>query len=106
MRLKDRVIIVTGAAMGLGKAFSVALATKEGARIMAVDIVDCTGTIKEIEASGGVAKALRTDVSSPEQTQKMAEETIEAFGKIDVLINNAAIIPRRKGFLPCILWRN
>jgi len=99
MRLKDKVIIVTGAAMGLGKAFSVALATREGARIMAVDIADCTGTIQEIEASSGVAKTLRADVSSPEETQRMAEETVKTFGRIDVLINNAAIIPARKGFL-------
>jgi NAD(P)-dependent dehydrogenase (short-subunit alcohol dehydrogenase family) len=46
VRLKDKVVIVTGAAMGLGKVFSVALATGEGAKVMAVDIADCTGTIR------------------------------------------------------------
>jgi 3-oxoacyl-[acyl-carrier protein] reductase len=99
MRIKDKVVIVTGAAMGLGKAFSIALSTQEGAKVMAVDIADCSGTIKEIEASGGVVKTLRTDVSSPEETQRMAEETVKIFGRVDVLINSAAIIPSRKGFV-------
>lgn len=91
MRLKDKVVIVTGAAQGLGKAFTMALAA-EGAKIMAVDIADCEGTVKEISATGGVADSLRADVSSPEDTIKMAEQTFKAFGRIDVLVNNAAII--------------
>ena len=91
MKLKDRVAIVTGAARGLGRAFCVALA-KEGAKIMAVDIADCSDTIKEIEPLGGTAKGLKTDVSSERDTLKMAEETLRAFGGIDILVNNAAII--------------
>jgi NAD(P)-dependent dehydrogenase (short-subunit alcohol dehydrogenase family) len=67
---------------------------------MVVDIMDCGATVKEIEASGGEAKALRTDVSSPEETQKMAEETVNAFGRVDVLVNCAAIVAalKRKPF--------
>jgi len=91
MRLKDKVAIVTGGAQGLGKAFSVALAG-EGAKIAAADIADCGRTIEEIEALGGVAKGLRTDVSSPEETRKMAEETVRLFGRVDVLVNCAAIV--------------
>ena len=91
MRLKDRVAIVTGAARGLGRAFCTALA-KEGAKIMAVDIADLKETIEEIESLGGTAKGLRVDVSSEKETLKMAEETLGAFGKIDILVNNAAII--------------
>jgi len=99
MRLKDKVVIATGAAQGRGKAFCGAL-VKEGAKIMVVDILDCKGTIEEIEASGGVARALRTDVSSPEETQKMAEETVRTFGRVDVLVNCAAIVAtlQRKPF--------
>jgi len=99
MRLKDRVVILTGAAQGLGKAFSIALA-KEGAKIAAADIADCAATVKEIKASGGVAKGLRVDVSNPEETRMMAQETVGAFGRIDVLVNCAAIISglRRKPF--------
>jgi len=91
MKLKDRVAIVTGAARGLGRAFCVALA-KEGAKIMVVDIADFKDTVKEIESLGGTAKGLRADVSSEKETLKMAEETLAAFGKIDILVNNAAVI--------------
>jgi 3-oxoacyl-[acyl-carrier protein] reductase len=91
MRLKDRVAIVTGAARGLGKAFCIALA-KEGAKIMAVDIADFSDTVKEIESLGGTTKGLRVDVSSEKETLKMAEETLGAFGRLDILVNNAAII--------------
>jgi 3-oxoacyl-[acyl-carrier protein] reductase len=91
MKLKDRVAIVTGAARGLGRAFCVALA-KEGAKIMAVDIADVSDTVKEIESLGGTAKGLRVDVSSEKDTRKMAEDTVGAFGRIDILVNNAAII--------------
>ena len=99
MRLKDRVVIVTGAAQGLGKAFSVALA-KEGARIMAADIAGCERTVDEVETSGGVATTMRADVSSPEETQMMAEETVRIFGRIDVLVNCAAFLTglKRKPF--------
>ncbi len=91
MRLKEKVAIVTGGARGLGKAFSIALA-KEGAKIMVIDIADFEETIREIESSGGVAKGLRADVSIERDTLKMAEETFNSFGRIDILINNAAII--------------
>ena len=91
MKLKDRVAIVTGAARGLGRAFCVALA-KEGAKIMAVDIADVSDTIKEVQSLGGTAKGLKVDVSSERDTLKMAEETLRAFGRIDILVNNAAII--------------
>lgn len=91
MRLKDRAAIVTGAAQGLGKAFSIALA-REGAKIMAVDIKDVGDTIREIESSGGIASGLRANVSREEETLKIAEETFEAFGRIDILVNNAAIV--------------
>lgn len=91
MRLKDRVAIVTGAARGLGRAFCTALA-KEGAKIMAVDIADLQDTLEEIESSGGTAKGLWVDVSSEKETLRMAEETLGAFGRMDILVNNAAII--------------
>ena len=99
MRLTDKVAIVTGAARGLGRTFSIALA-KEGAKIMAIDIADPEKTIKEIESLGGIAKGFRADVSIEEDTFKIAEETRKSFGRIDILVNNAAIIYRlvRKPF--------
>ncbi len=91
MRLKDRVAIVTGAARGLGRAFCTALA-KEGAKIVAVDIADLRDTVKEIESLGGRVKAILADVSSESDTKKLAEDTFKSFGRIDILVNNAAII--------------
>ncbi len=91
MRLKDKVVIVTGAARGLGKTFSLALA-KEGARIMTIDIADPGDIVREIESSGGIAKGFQADVSDEEGTLKIAEETIKSFGRIDILVNNAAMV--------------
>lgn len=91
MRLKDRVAIVTGAARGLGKRYSIALAG-EGAKIMAIDIANVEETMREIESSGGVARGLRADVSIEKDTLEIAEETFKSFGRIDILVNNAAII--------------
>jgi len=91
MRLKDKVAIVTGAARGLGRTFSMALA-REGAKIMAIDIADLEDTVKEIRYPGGMAEGLQADVSIEEDTLKIGEETIKCFGRIDILVNNAAII--------------
>jgi 3-oxoacyl-[acyl-carrier protein] reductase len=91
MRLTDKVAIVTGAARGLGRTFSKALA-REGAKIIAIDIADIEGTVREVESLGGIAKGFRADVSDEEDSIKIAEETHKSFGRIDILVNNAAII--------------
>lgn len=90
MRLKDKVAIVTGAAQGLGKAFAIALA-KEGAKVMATDIIGLEKTLEEIGNSGGIARAFKSDVTSETETLQLAEETYNAFGRIDILVNCAAI---------------
>ncbi|RPJ01433.1 MAG: 3-oxoacyl-ACP reductase FabG [Deltaproteobacteria bacterium] len=90
MRLKDKIAIVTGAARGLGRVFSCSLA-REGARIMATDLANPEGTVKEIESLGGIARGLQGDVTREADTLRVARETIEAFGRIDVLVNCAAI---------------
>lgn len=91
MRLKDKVAIVTGAARGLGKTFASALAG-EGAKIVALDIADPDETVRMIAASGGTARGIRADVTVEADCRRAAEETVAAFGQIDILINNAAII--------------
>jgi 3-oxoacyl-[acyl-carrier protein] reductase len=100
MRLKDKVAIVTGAAHGIGKAYARRFA-EEGARIVVADI-DGTGgeaTAKAILDAGGTAWARTTDVTQFVNVQSLMQETAEKFGRIDVLLNNAAIYVTQK------LWK-
>lgn len=90
MRLKGKVAIVTGGARGLGKAYASRL-YEEGAKVVVADILDSTSVVQAIDKRGGEALALYTDVSEEESTQEMARKTIKHFGRIDILINNAAI---------------
>jgi len=92
MRLKDRVIIVTGAGQGIGREFALGF-SQEGAKIVIAEINydKAQEVAKEIEKSGGEALALKTDVSSERDTRDMARKAVEKFGRIDVLVNNAAI---------------
>lgn len=93
MQLKNKVAIITGAARGLGKEFALRF-VKEGARVTICDVLDCGPTAREIEAAGGEVLALKTDVTSEKETAEMAGKTAERFGRIDILVNNAAIYGR------------
>jgi 3-oxoacyl-[acyl-carrier protein] reductase len=92
-RLENKVAIVTGGARGLGRVFCQAMA-EEGARVAVADILDkeAQHTAEEIRAGGGSSISLKADVTSEEETLRMAEETIKEFGGIDILVNNAAMI--------------
>lgn len=90
MRLKDRVAIVTGAARGIGQTYCLALA-REGAKVVAVDILSCAETVAKIQQAGGEALAVTADVANSQSTQAMAIQTVQRFGRIDILVNNAAI---------------
>jgi NAD(P)-dependent dehydrogenase (short-subunit alcohol dehydrogenase family) len=92
MRLKDRVAVITGSASGIGRASALEFA-KEGARVVVAD-VNLSGareTAKQIESAAGIALPMETDVSVPESVQSLVEKTIQSFGSIHVLFNNAAI---------------
>jgi len=97
MRLKERVAIVTGGARGLGRAFALRLAG-EGARVMIMNIVlrdkdlaDMKETVRQIQDLGGEARYFQGDVSIEHDCRAMAEAAEAAFGRMDILINNAAV---------------
>ena len=92
MRLKDRVVIVTGGAQGIGRVY-VRRLSEEGARIVVAD-VDEAGARSAAEACGGCeggAIAVRTEVSDQAAVRQMVQATLDAFGRVDVLVNNAAL---------------
>ncbi len=89
MRLRARVAIVTGGAVGLGRVYARRLLA-EGARVMIGDIVDPAGTVKELEGLGEII-GLRVDVTAAADVQAMVDRTLERFGRVDVLVNNAAL---------------
>ena len=107
--LEGKVAIVTGGARGLGKAFCLRMA-EEGAKVVVADILgeQAQQTAEEIRAKGGSAISLRIDVTSEEDTLRMAAETVKQFGRIDILVNNAAMIygVTRKPFMeiPVAEW--
>jgi len=92
MDLKGKTAIVTGAAQGIGKVIALGLA-KCGADIAVSDINEdsLSSAVKEIEALGRKAIAVKMDVSSLKDCEDMVKKTIDAFGKVDILINNAGI---------------
>jgi len=91
MRLKNKVAIITGSARGMGRVFALRFA-REGAKLTVCDVLDCAPVAAEIEAIGGEALAIKVDVTSEEDTAEMAKKTAERFGRIDILVNNAAVI--------------
>ena len=92
MRFQDKVVVVTGAAQGIGEAYAKALGA-EGAAVVVADLNTESGerVAKEIEAAGGRAMFVRTDVSSHESAAAMVEAVVAEHGGIDGLVNNAAI---------------
>ena len=93
MRLKDKVAVVTGGGAGVGEAIALRYA-QEGARVVVAEIVPSRGqaVLEAIQKSGGEAMFVPTDVSSEEQVKKLAETVLQRFGRIDILVNNAAIL--------------
>jgi len=98
-RFTDKVCIVTGAASGIGRATAQRFAS-EGGRVLIVDLNPEHGrqAVDEIASKGGVAKFAACDVSNSSQVQQAVKTAVDAWGKIDVLVNNAAMMT----FLPVV----
>lgn len=89
-RLEGRVAIVTGAAQGIGAVFAKGLAA-EGAAVTIADVDSGAAVAAEIEAAGGRALDVQTDVSDEARCMNMVARTVDAFGRLDILVNNAAL---------------
>jgi NAD(P)-dependent dehydrogenase (short-subunit alcohol dehydrogenase family) len=92
MKLKDRIVVVTGAGSGIGRACAIESA-KEGAQVIVADINQkgADETVRLIATNKNSAVAFKTDVSKPESVEQLVGFTIKSFSKIDALINNAAV---------------
>ena len=101
--LKGKVVIVTGGAHGIGKAYCYGFANAGAHVVIAdIDILGAKGVAKEI---GARTLALHVDVSNEDATKRMAAQAFERFGRIDILINNAAIfsvVPMNRGRIETI----
>ncbi|MBB1030187.1 SDR family oxidoreductase [Dietzia sp. SLG310A2-38A2] len=105
-RFDGKSVIVTGAAGGIGEEYAKALAA-EGAKVVVADVSDTEGerVAAEIVAAGGEAFFHHTDVSDPDSAGACAEATVEKYGRLDMLVNNAAIFGGMKlDFLITVPW--
>ena len=89
-RLDGKVAIVTGGGRGIGVEYSKVLAA-EGAKVAVTDIVDTETTVNIIKQAGGDAIGIHCDVTDPDNIKAMVAETVEVYGRLDILVNNAAL---------------
>ena len=92
MRLKDKVAIITGSGQGIGRAYAHRLIA-EGARVVVAELNEAKGkaVAEELLAKGGEGLFVRTDVADEASSNEMAAATVRRFGRIDILVNNAAV---------------
>ena len=106
MRLKDKVAITTGAASGIGKATALLFA-EHGAKIVVADIDEngANQTVANIRDAGNEAIYVQTDVTISDNTERMVQETVSRYGKLDILLSSAGIAMRLPvGDLPEADW--
>jgi 3-oxoacyl-[acyl-carrier protein] reductase len=96
MNIEGKVIVITGAARGIGQEYARYLGNL-GARIVLADVNDCSQSLELVKANGGTAVAAKLDVASAPSAADTARTALEAFGRIDALINNAALFGALKG---------
>ena len=94
MRLSGKVALITGAASGMGRA-AARLFAEQGAKIVATDLVAAKldEVVKEVKAAGGNIIGVPGDVTRAKDVERAVREGVKAFGKLNVLYNNAGIFP-------------
>jgi 3-oxoacyl-[acyl-carrier protein] reductase len=92
MRLKDKVAIITGGANGIGRATALTFA-REGAKVVVADLNESAGmaAVAEITGQGGAANFARVDVTAASDVQRMVDNTVKSYGRLDILVSNAGI---------------
>src|SRR6266568_4862737 len=103
MRLANKVAIITGSAGGMGKA-AAELFAREGASVVVTDIAEAEGaeTVRGIRDAGGSAIFVKANAANEEDVRRMVDAAIIAFGHVDVLYNNAGIMPAEDGSVTAI----
>jgi NAD(P)-dependent dehydrogenase (short-subunit alcohol dehydrogenase family) len=93
VRFQDKVVVVTGAGSGIGRATALAFG-REGAKVVAADIdaASAQAAAEQIKAAGGQSEPLQVDVSVAADVERMVTTTVERFGRLDVLVNNAGVV--------------
>jgi NAD(P)-dependent dehydrogenase (short-subunit alcohol dehydrogenase family) len=95
MRLQDKVSIITGGASGMGRVAAQMFAA-EGARVVVADVTEeaAESVVADVKAAGGQATAVVADVSKEADARRMVDHAIATYGRVDVLYNNAGIMPQ------------
>jgi 3-oxoacyl-[acyl-carrier protein] reductase len=90
--LKDRVAIITGSSRGFGKVFALRFA-EEGAKLLltTTNLKRAEGTVNEVKVKGGEVAIMEADISHEDAGKKIAEKVMQQYGRVDILVNNAAI---------------
>jgi 3-oxoacyl-[acyl-carrier protein] reductase len=93
MKLRDKVALITGSGSGMGRESAI-LFSREGAKVCVVDVDEIKGeqTVDIIKKNGGEAISVKADVSVAIDSERMVKETVETFGRLDILFNNAGIL--------------
>ena len=92
MLVKDKVVIITGAGSGIGKATAKLFAQNEAKVVVSdINLANAERVVSEITESGGTAIAVQTDVTQFEQVENLIQQAVKTYGKLDVMVNNAGI---------------
>jgi NAD(P)-dependent dehydrogenase (short-subunit alcohol dehydrogenase family) len=94
VRLQDKVAVITGAGSGMGRV-AAQLFAREGAKVVVAEFSEAAGgeTVSQVEAAGGVATFVRTDVTDEASAKAMIDHALSTYGRVDVLYNNAGVMP-------------